>query len=237
MDQLTQADIIDMYRSQVSNMEGGRRRRVGRPRKRRGRGLVGGVADASDNVEGYISGMGLVGGRRRVGRPRGSARPKMTAKVMEYFASRSRPRKRGRGLVGGKTNQELYDELVDQNQEITPEILELMKAGIQPATRKETLVRQIRSLEKRIGIGQSSAEKLHKYTVKALEEILGIYKKNEGLFAYPPMKETADLYDSTRFDDYIYDNVGLSDQQRGNLQARREGQLANRLGQLKALSV
>jgi hypothetical protein len=233
MDQLTQADIIDMYRSQVSNMEGGRRRRVGRPRKapvrRRGRGLVGGVADASANVEGYISGMGLVGGRRRVGRP------KMTAKVVEFFASRKRPRKRGRGLVGGKSNQELYDELVDQGQPITPEILELMKAGIQPATKKETLVRRIRSLEKKIGIGQSSAEKLNKYTVKALEAILKIYQDNEGLFAYPPMKETADLYDSTRFDDYIYDNVAPTPEAAARYEAKRTARAEAREAQLKEL--
>jgi hypothetical protein len=236
MDQLTQADIIDMYRSQVANMEGGRRRRVGRPRKRRGRGLVGGVADASANVEGYISGMGLVGGRRRVGRPRGSTRPKMTSKVMEFFASRKRPRKRGRGLVGGKSNQELYDELVDQGQAITPEILELMKAGIQPATKKETLVRRIRSLEKKIGIGQSSAEKLNKYTSKALGEILRIYQENEALFAYPPMKETADLYDSSRFDDYIYDNVGFTAEQVAPLEEARQRRQEARSRQLKALS-
>jgi len=204
MDQLTQADIIDMYRSQVSNMEGGRRRRVGRPRKapvrRRGRGLVGGVVDASDNVEGYISGMGLVGGRRRVGRPRGSARPKMTAKVMEFFASRRKPRKRGRGLVGGKSNQEIYDELVDAGE--TPDALtiQLMQAGIKPETQKERIIRQIRSLEKKIGVGQSSTEKLNKYTYKALGQILAIYKTNERVLAYPPLKNRLDLYDEERFD-------------------------------------
>ena len=235
MDQLTQADIIDMYASQVANMEGGRRRRVGRPRKRRGRGLVGGVLDAGDNVEGYVSGAGLVGGRRRVGRPRGSTRPKMSAKVMEFFASRRKPRKRGRGLVGGKSNQELYDELVDQGQPITPEILELMKAGIQPATKKETLVRRIRSLEKKIGIGQSSAEKLNKYTVKALTAILKIYQDNEALFAYPPMKETADLYDSTRFDDYIYDNVAPNAEAVARYDAARQARTAARKQQLSDL--
>jgi hypothetical protein len=206
MDQLTQADIIDMYRSQVANMEGGRRRRVGRPRKRRGRGLVGGVADASANVEGYISGMGLVGGRRRVGRPRGSTRPKMTAKVMEFFASKKRG-KRGRGLVGGKSNQDIYDELVDQGQAITPEMLNLMKAGIQPATQKETLIRRIRALEKRIGVGQSSTEKLNKYSVKALEGILKIYNDHKFLLAYPPVSKAADQFDDNRFEPYAYEGL------------------------------
>ena len=177
MDQLTQADIIDMYASQVANMEGGRRRRVGRPRKapvrRRGRGLVGGVLDAADNVEGYVSGAGLVGGRRRVGRPRGSTRPKMTAKVMEFFASRRKPRKRGRGLVGGKSNQDIYDELVDAGEDVNEKTIALMQAGIQPETPKERLIRRIRNIEKKIGVGQSSAEKLRKYTVKALSQIFG----------------------------------------------------------------
>ncbi|MEI7604471.1 MAG: hypothetical protein WCJ19_05640 [bacterium] len=204
MDQLTQADIIDMYRSQVSNMEGGRRRRVGRPRKapvrRRGRGLVGGVVDASDNVEGYISGMGLVGGRRRVGRPRGSTRPKMSAKVMEFFASRRKPRKRGRGLVGGKSNQDIYDELIDAGVEVKPEMVALMQAGIQPETPKERLIRQIRNLEKRIGVGQSSAEKLKKYTAAALKTILGIYQKNMKLLAYPPVFKQSDLFEEDRWE-------------------------------------
>ena len=214
MDQLTQADIIDMYASQVANMEGGRRRRVGRPRKapvrRRGRGLVGGVLDAADNVEGYVSGAGLVGGRRRVGRPRGSARPKMSAKVMEFFASRRKPRKRGRGLVGGRSNQEIYDELVDQGQNITPEMLNLMKAGIQPATQKESTIRKIRALEKKIGVGQSSVEKLNKYSLPALKAIFKIYSDNRYLLAYPPISKTADLFDEQRFEPYEYQ--GLEEQ-------------------------
>jgi len=204
MDQLTQADIIDMYRSQVSNMEGGRRRRVGRPRKSRGRGLVGGVADASANVEGYISGMGLVGGRRRVGRPR---KNKMTAKVLEFFASKGR-KKRGRGLVGGKTNQEIYDELVDNGQSITPAMLEMLKAGIQPATPKETIIRRIRALEKKIGVGQSSAERLNKYSLAALRDIYELYNSKKDLLAYPPISaDASDLYGATRFDDYVYDGI------------------------------
>ena len=204
MDQLTQADIIDMYANQVASTQGGRRRRVGRPRKRRGRGLVGGVLDASDNVEGYVSGMGLVGGRRRVGRPR---KNKMTAKVIEYFANRGR-KKRGRGLVGGKTNQEIYDELVDNEQTVTPAMLELMKAGIQPATPKERLIRRIRAIEKKIGVGQSSAERLNKYSVDALTEILGVYKDKKAILAYPPISaKAADLYDESRFDPYGYDGI------------------------------
>lgn len=216
MDQLTQADIIDMYRSQVANMEGGRRRRVGRPRKapvrRRGRGLVGGVADASANVEGYVSGAGLVGGRRRVGRPRGSARPKMSAKVMEFFASRRRPRKRGRGLVGGKSNQDIYDELIDAGVAVKPEMVALMQAGIQPETPKERLVRQIRNLEKKIGVGQSSAEKLKKYTAAALKVILGIYQKNMKLLAYPPASsKQTDLFEEDRWETPNYYAPGAAE--------------------------
>jgi len=203
MDQLTQADIIDMYRSQVSNMEGGRRRRVGRPRKapvrRRGRGLVGGVADASANVEGYISGMGLVGGRRRVGRPRGSARPKMTAKVMEFFASKKR-KKRGRGLVGGKSNQDIYDEIVDGGRVPSEYEIRLMQAGIQPETPKERLIRQIRNIEKKIGVGQSSAERLGKYTKAALQKIFQLYESNKVDLAYPPLKKQADIFEEDRWD-------------------------------------
>ena len=211
MDQLTQADIIDMYASQVANMEGGRRRRVGRPRKRRGRGLVGGVADASANVEGYISGMGLVGGRRRVGRPRGSARPKMTAKVMEFFASRRKPRKRGRGLVGGKSNQDIYDELVDAGETVDEKTVALMQAGIQPETPKERLIRRIRNLEKKIGIGSSPVERLRKYTVPALTQILEIYKVNERVLAYPPLTGRLDIFEEDRFEKPSYRQKGFEE--------------------------
>lgn len=206
MDGLSQQEIIDMYSSQVANMEGGRRRR-GRPRKRRGAGLVGGVLDASQNVEGYVSGSGLVGGRRRVGRPRKSAaRPKMTAKVMEFFASKRR-KKRGRGLVGGKSNQEIYDELVDSGQPITTEMLNLMKAGIQPATTKESMIRRIRALEKKIGVSQSSAASLNKYSAPALAKIFKIYDENKYTLAYPPVSKTADLYDDERFEPYAYEGL------------------------------
>jgi hypothetical protein len=204
MDGLSQQEIIDMYSSQVANMEGGRRRR-GRPRKRRGAGLVGGVLDASQNVEGYVSGSGLVGGRRRVGRPRKSAaRPKMTAKVMEFFASKKR-KKRGRGLVGGKSNQDIYDELVDSGVEVTPDMVRLMQAGIQPETEKERLVRQIRNWEKKLNVGQSSAEKLHKYTAKALAQILEIYKTNSRILAYPPLSNRADIFEEDRFETPKYE--------------------------------
>jgi len=214
MDQLTQADIIDMYRSQVSNMEGGRRRRVGRPRKapvrRRGRGLVGGVLDASENVEGYVSGAGLVGGRRRVGRPRGSTRPKMTAKVMEFFASKKR-KKRGRGLVGGKSNQEIYDELIDAGQTVDDKTIRLMQAGIKPETPKDRLIRRIRNMEKKIGVGQSPAERLRKYTATALTQILEIYKANERILAYPPLTGRLDLFEEDRFETPSYSTKGFEE--------------------------
>lgn len=198
MNQLSQQDIIDMYSSQVANMEGGRRRR-GRPRKR-GAGLVGGVLDASQNVEGYVSGSGLVGGRRRVGRPRKSAaRPKMTAKVMEFFASKKRG-KRGRGLVGGKSNQDIYDELVDSGQPIDDLTIRLLQAGIQPETAKDRLIRQIRNIEKKIGVGQSSAERLRKYTAAALAKILEIYENNKVDLAYPPLRDQSDLFDEERWE-------------------------------------
>lgn len=215
MDQLTQADIIDMYASQVANMEGGRRRRVGRPRKapvrRRGRGLVGGVLDASANVEGYVSGAGLVGGRRRVGRPRGSTRPKMSAKVMEFFASRRKPRKRGRGLVGGKSNQDIYDELVDAGEEVNEKTIALMQAGIQPETAKERLIRRIRNLEKKIGVGSTPVERLKKYTVPALTQILEIYRVNERVLAYPPLTNRLDLFEEDRFEVPSYKQKGFED--------------------------
>jgi hypothetical protein len=123
----------------------------------------------------------------------------MTAKVMEFFASKKR-KKRGRGLVGGKSNQDIFDELVDAGQPIDDMTIRLLQAGIQPESPKDRLIRQIRNIEKKIGVGQSSAERLGKYTKAALEKILQIYSTNKADLAYPPMKEQADPYDEERWD-------------------------------------
>lgn len=210
MERLSQSDIIDMYSQQASPMAGGRRRRVpmrrAPVRRRRGMGLVGGADDlfasleVPESLDGYTLGAGLVGGRRR----RAPASRKMPASVKAYFAARKAAgaprRRRGGALVGGKSNQEIYDELVDSGQPITPETVRLMMAGIQPATQKDVLIRQIRSWERKLGLGQTTAERLRKYTAAALQQILGIYKQNKETLAYPPLKDQADQWEDDRFD-------------------------------------
>jgi hypothetical protein len=183
---------------------------------RRGRGLVGGegfssipdlvqmdgmgMGQPSMALDGYVLGSGLVGGRRR----RKKAPKKMSATVKAYLAARRASgaprRRRGRGLVGGASNQELYDSLVDAGVEVTPQIIELMKAGIQPATPKDVLIRQIRSWEKKLGLGQTPAERLRKYTGAALQEILQIYLDKRDILAYPPFEDKADLWEEDRFE-------------------------------------
>ena len=218
MDQLTQQDILDMYGAQVAHMAGGRRRRAP-VRRRRGRGLVGGEGfDAmpdlyqSDQrtpsaIDGYVlAGSGLVGGRRR----RAPASRKMPASVKAFFAARKRgaapARRRGRGLVGGaQSMNDLYYEMLDQNG-VPPSKyqLKLMQAGVKPETKKEGLIRQIRNMEKKLDIGQSSVEKLKKYNSTALTEILKIYRENGPMLAYPPTMGQSDLFDAGRWEPIGY---------------------------------
>lgn len=213
MDQLTQQDILDMYGAQVAHMAGGRRRRA--PVRRRGRGLVGGEGfDAmpdlyqSDRrtpsaIDGYVLGGALVGGRRRKAAPK-----KMTAAVKAYLAARRSAgaprRRRGRGLVGGASAQEIYDDFVDNDEPIDDLTIRLMSAGIQPSTPKDSLIRRIRSWEKKLGLGQTTAERLRKYTTPALKQILDIYLTNKQILAYPPTKTQGDLWDDERFERPVY---------------------------------
>jgi len=218
MDQLTQQDILDMYGAQVAHMAGGRRRRA--PVRRRGRGLVGGEGfdampdlyqadqrEPSMALDGYVLGSGLVGGRRR----RAPASRKMPASVKAFFAARKRgaapKRRRGRGLVGGaQSMNDLYYEMLDQNGVPPSEYqLKLMSAGVKPETKKEGLIRQIRNLEKKLDIGQSSVEKLKKYNAGALAQILEIYRTNGPLLAYPPASaQQADVFDRGRWETIGY---------------------------------
>jgi hypothetical protein len=215
MNALTQRDMIDMYAQQVAQMQGGRRRA---PPRRRGGALVGGEGfDAipdlfqadrpSAALDGYVLGSGLVGGRRR------KKPTKMSAATKAYLAARKkmaapRPparRRRGGALVGGsKSMQDAYYELVDSGRAPSEYELKLMQAGIQPESRKDQLIRQIRNLEKKMDIGASTEAKLRKYTTSALAEILQVLKDNTELLAYPPTSRHADLYDDDRFAEVGY---------------------------------
>ena len=227
MNALTQRDMIDMYAQQVAQMQGGRRRRA--PPRRRGGALVGGEGfDAipdlyqapSAALDGYVLGSGLVGGRRKKA-------PKMSAATKAYLAARKkmaapRPparRRRGGALVGGsKSMQDAYYELVDSGRAPTEYELKLMQAGIQPESKKDQLIRQIRNLEKKMDIGASTEAKLRKYTTAALGEILQVLKDNTKLLAYPPTSTHADLYDDDRFAEVGY----LTPAQSARLQAQSE---------------
>lgn len=187
---MDQAEILNLLSRQVSAMEGGRRRR--RPTRKRG-----GMVDIIEEPQ------VMVGGRRR------KTTKKMPAALKAYFESKRRKptRKRGRGLVGGalvggRTAQEIYDLYEARGEPFPLEMLDLLKAGIVPKTPKETVISQIRQLEKKYGLKQTSAEALKKYTVDALVKIRDIYRTNGKLLAYPPVKEDRDEYDDEdRFQD------------------------------------
>lgn len=201
---MDQAQILNLLSRQVSAMEGGRRRR--RPTRKRG-----GVLDIMPEPQ------VMVGGRRR------KTTKKMPAALKAFFESKRRKpaRKRGRGLVGGalvggSKAQDIYEQYAARGQRIPDYVLKLLKAGVEPMTDKERLVEQIRRLEKKYGLSQTSATALKKYTVDALKKIKAIYSKWGTTLAYPPIKTNRDEYDDEgRFEDsgYFAPVKGVAQQQ------------------------
>ena len=199
---MNQSAMLDMLKERVQQMEGGRRRRVGRPRKRRGGEIDGYEMSAMSETDGSgLVGGALVGGRRR-GRPKkGVIPPQFRAHIA------SLRRKRGRGLVGGsEAAQELYEEYATAGKKMPQDVINFLKLGIKPLTRKELLIKSIMRLEKKIGFTNTSQEKLKKYTIAALVALEKFYKANGRLLAYPPVKGLRDEYDDQgRFElaDYV----------------------------------
>lgn len=199
---MNQLAMLEMLKDQVQRMEGGKRR-VGRPRKRRARG--GEIDGYEMSAVSEMEGSGLVGGRRRVGRPRkGVIPPQFRAHIAAL-----RRKKRGRGLVGsGVSAQEVYETYADAGLEVPDKVLTYLKAGIEPMTKKQQLIKRIMRLEKKIGFTNSTESKLSKYTIKALEALAKFYKDNGTLLAYPPIKGLRDDSGLDRFQEPEY--VGLT---------------------------
>jgi hypothetical protein len=212
---MNQSAMLDMLKERVQQMEGGRRR-VGRPRKRRGGEIDGYEMTEMSTMGSGLVGGALVGGKRRVGRPRkGVIPPQFLARIAALRRKKTR-RKRGRGLVGGSTAQEIYEDYASRGKEVPPEVLRLLKANIKPMTKKELVIKKIQRLEKQIGLKVSSIEALKKYTTVALQQIYTLYDKNKPLLAYPPMKDKRDDDDEERFADGLdyypfgeFDGVGI----------------------------
>jgi len=201
--------MIDMLKERVRMMEGGKRR-VGRPRKHyrtRGRGIDGYELSEMHTMDGS----GIVGGRRHVGRPRkGVIPPQFMARIAALKAKKHR-RKRGHGLVGGATAQDIYEDFASKGEEVPKEILALLKAGVKPLTRKELLIKKIQRIEAQIGLTKTSTESLKKYKINSLEKIYNIYNANKEVLAYPPYgNDNRDIYDDEdRFvDKYAYYPLG-----------------------------
>lgn len=198
--------MLDMLKERVQQMEGGRRRRrVGRPRKRRGGEIDGYEMSAMSETDGsgFVGGA-LVGGRRR-GRPRkGVIPPQFRAHIAAL-----RRKKRGRGLVGGVSAQEVYETYADANLEVPDKVLAYLKAGIEPMTKKQQLIKKIMRLEKKIGFTNSTEAKLSKYTIKALEALAKFYRENGTLLAYPPIEGLRDTSGMDRFQEPEYVGITL----------------------------
>jgi len=190
---MDQSEIMHLLRRQVSAMEGGKRR-VGRPRKK-GRGMEladlmveGGRRRGRGLDEMFATGGALVGGKK-----------KMPPALRAYWESK-RKKKRGRGLVGGITAQDMYDRAVVSGTTLKKTDLDYLKAGIVPKPPKEILASQIQHWEEKIGLKKTSKEALMKYTIENLRKILTLYIQYRKVLAYPPSKEAIDEYDEERFE-------------------------------------
>ena len=222
---MDQSEIMHLLSRQVSAMEGGRKRRVGRPRKKRGRGMDG--IDAMDEMmmEGgrhplhhlhhLHHGGALVGGKRK---------KKMPPELMAYFASKRKTKKRGRGLVGGSTAQEIYEKYAEEGRPIPDNVMKLLKLGVHPLTPKQLLVKRVQAIEKKYGLKVSPTEALKKYTTATLQKLLQVYKANPE-FAYPPMSKFRDEYDDEdRLEDADYVPLVFAEQvEEEPRRARRTG--------------
>lgn len=212
--------MLDMLKERVQQMEGGRRRRVGRPRKRRGGEIDGYEMSTMSELDGSgLVGGALVGGKRRVGRPRKGVIPPQFMAHIAALRKKSR-RKQGRGLVGGgRTAQEIYEEYAMNEREMPDKVLQYLKAGIKPLTPKETLIKRFHLVEKKLGLPRTPTERLRKYKMDTLRKMIDLYKANPDVFAYPPVQAARDEYDDE--DRFATAGYNFYEQAEKGSQARR----------------
>ncbi len=162
-------------------------------------------------------GNGLIGGRKSKTK---SKSKKMSAATKAYLAEYRRlnpRRKRGRGLIGGST-QDYFNELVDEiiyndpsktlNQAMEAarttitDQKDYLKMGIKPLKTKDQLIRTIRSLEKRLGIPQSITSGLKDMTKARLVGLLETLQKQQNYLRAPSRREMDLAEDEDRYESY-----------------------------------
>ena len=173
--------------------------------------------DEMPTMNRYASvGNGLIGGRKKSK----TKSKKMTAATKAYLAEyrRMHPRrKRGRGLIGGST-QDYFNELVDEIIYNDPsksldqamadaratikEQKDDLKMGIKPLKTKDQLIRTIRSLEKRIGIPQSITSGLKNMTKARLVGLLKTLQDQQNYLRTPSRREMDLAEDEDRYESY-----------------------------------
>jgi hypothetical protein len=183
----------------------------------RGRGedmdVMGIEFDEMPSMNRYSSvGNGLIGGRKKAK----TKSKKMTAATKAYLAEyrRMHPRrKRGRGLIGGSA-QEFFNELVDEYLQDNPSatlrqaenyadrVLESQKSrlklGVAPTKTKESLIRAIRSLERKLGMPESITTHLKSLKKDRLANLLKTLQKEQATFMAPTYSEMREAEDEDR---------------------------------------
>lgn len=195
-----------------------RRSRSMPPRRRsmRGRGDEEMVIefDEMPTMNRYASvGNGLIGGRKSKTK---SKSKRMSAATKAYLAEyrRMHPRRRrGRGLIGGSA-QEFFNELVDEYLQDNPSatlrqaenyadnVLESQKSrlklGVAPTKTKESLIRAIRSLERKLGMPESITTHLKSLKKDRLATLLKTLQKEQATFMAPTYSEMREAEDEDR---------------------------------------
>lgn len=157
-------------------------------------------------------GNGLIGGKKK--RPK-----KMTEETKRYLKAyrKKHPRRsRGRGLIGG-SSQEYFDQVMDDFMFDNPSASlseaeqyareqvnanrDLLKMGVTPRQTKDQLVRAIRSLERRIGVPESITTHLRAMTKSRLQKLLQNLTANKDVYARPTYAEEREAEEEMRYGD------------------------------------
>lgn len=242
---VSRGQILDLLEQSISGsgLVGGRRRRR-RPsrmpsRRYRGRGTEGEEMmimgeehmmpmheESQMYGDGRYGGMGVIGHGLVGGRRRRRKKP-MSAAVKRYLAEYRKMHGKRRKKRGGNVYDDLVNELAFQGSKNPEEEAlavikgnsELIKMGITPKPKKETLISRIRGLEKKLGMRPSSVSNLQKYSVVALGDIYSSLAANAKAFEYPPKANRNAMFDPV---ENYYDLSGWAGADEGAIEKHKD---------------
>ncbi len=207
---VSRSEILQLLGQQAmgEGLIGGRRRRVGRPRKYHVRGR--GENDemfAMEEIGDGMYGDGLIGGYRRRRRRRrvgagligGTIHKPMSAATKSYLAHYHKTHPRRRRVRGrGDYDDMIADWSLQKGEDYAQAKAgvdawliaheKLIKSGIyKPRKKKHGIIEAIKIAANRVGIKPMTTEQLNKYNVAALTGMLKKFK--DAYISYPPGRD------------------------------------------------